>query len=379
MACTVLAGQQSDDKNKMIEIAICGDIEDSYLGIGVMAVKQLDSSRFAINFHMMEEWEAREALLQGELTAYIVVPEGFVDSVVRGENHSIRYYAANGQAGIGTMLMHELSMIISELITKSQSGIYGMQSICLDYGYHDIYWDATNTLNLKYIDLILDRPELFEVEILGVSNQLSTVGYYVCGFTVLFLLLFGINGCPIYVKKDMSLSVMLSSKGIPGWAQVLVEWFSYLALLVTNVFCIMTVLGVAAERLGLKIPEWRTLDLDRVLEFALSLLPIMFLLAAMAIFMYEITENILSGMLFQFMAVLVMGYLSGCFYPGSFLPGGIRVIGELLPSGVALQAATECISDRMSYKSIFGMTLYFVLFMGLTMVVRNHKILKKES
>ena len=139
---------------------------------------------------MLEEEEARKALLAGELTAYLVVPEGFVDSVGRGENYSIKYYAANGQAGIGTMLMHELAMIISELITKSQSGIYGMQSICKEYGYHDIYWTATNDINMQYINLLLNRPQLFEVEILGVSNHLSTVGYYICGFTVLFLMIF---------------------------------------------------------------------------------------------------------------------------------------------------------------------------------------------
>ena len=81
----VLSDKLSEDERKKVEVGICGDLSDSYLGIGVLAVQQLDSSRFAINFHTLEEAEAREMLLDGKLTAYLVIPDGFVDSVVSGE------------------------------------------------------------------------------------------------------------------------------------------------------------------------------------------------------------------------------------------------------------------------------------------------------
>lgn len=372
----LLAEMQSDEKQTKVEVGICGDIEDSYLGIGVVAVQQLDSSRFAINFHMLEEEEAREALEAGELTAYLVVPDGFVDSVVRGENYSIKYYAANGQAGIGTMLMHELAMIISELITKSQSGIYGMQSICREYGYDNIYWTATNEINMQYINLLLDRPQFFDVEILGVSNNLSTIAYYICGFTILFFMIFGINGCPIFIRKDMSLAKILVANGVKSVYQIVIEWIAYLVMMITIMLGIFVMLGVACENMDIAVPEWRSVDFERVFSFGMMLIPVMLMLTAMALFMHELADNIVSGMLLQFLAVLGMGYVSGCFYPRDFFPQGVQVLGKMLPSGVALQYASECMFEEINALTVVSVIVYIVIFIGLTWLLRYRKLVR---
>lgn len=372
----VLTQAASGEKQTMVEIGVCGDIQDSYLGIGIVALQQLDSSRFAIDFHMLEEAEAREALLAGELTAYLVVPEGFVDSVVRGENYSIKYYAANGQAGIGTMLMHELAMIISELITKSQSGIYGMQSICREYGYHDIYWEATNNINMQYINLLLDRPQLFEVEILGVSNNLSMVGYYICGFTVLFFMIFGINGCPIFVRRDMSFAKILTSNGVGAIYQVLVEWIAYLAMVLVCLISIFAMLGGACEFIDVSVPEWRSVDFERVFAFGVSLIPVMIMLTAMAMLLHELTDNIVSGMLLQFLMTLGMGYVSGCFYPSSFFPEGVQRLGNMLPSGVAIRYASGCMLDELDAGVVLFTILYTIIFLVAVWLLRRWKLVK---
>lgn len=372
----LLTEKQSDQKQTMVEIGVCGDIEDSYLGIGIVALQQLDASRFAINFHMLEEEEAREALMAGELTAYLVVPEGFVDSVVRGENYSIKYYAANGQAGIGTMLMHELATIISELITESQSGIYGMQSVCKEYGYNDIYWAATNEINLQYIDLLLDRPHFFEVEILGVSNNLSATGYYICGFTILFFMILGINGCPIFIRKDVSLAKILVSNGVHSIYQIIVEWIAYLAMTLGAMCGVFAILGMACERINIVVPEWRNVDFERVFSFGMALIPVILMLTAMALFMHELADNIVSGMLLQFLSVLVMGYVSGCFYPRDFFPQGIQLVGSVLPSGVALQYASECMCEEINPLTVLSVVVYIILFLGLTWALRHRKLMR---
>ncbi len=371
----MLAEMQSDEKQTMVEVGICGDIEDSYLGIGIVALQQLDSSRFAINFHMLEEEEAREALVAGELTAYLVVPDGFVDSVVRGENYSIKYYAANGQAGIGTMLMHELAMIISELIIKSQSGIYGMQSVCREYGYDNIYWAATNEINMQYINLLLDRPQFFDVEILGVSDNLSTTAYYICGFTILFFMIFGINGCPIFIRKDMSLAKILVANGVKSIYQVVIEWVAYLLMILGAMLGVFVILGVACENMNIRVAEWRSVDFERVFSFGLMLIPVMLMFTAMSLFMHELADNIVSGMLLQFLTVLAMGYVSGCFYPRDFFPQGIQVLGKLLPSGVALQYASECVYEEWNGLTLVSVIGYIIIFLGLTWLLRHRKLI----
>lgn len=370
----LLAEELSDDNRKKVEVGICGDLTDSYLGIGVVAVQQLDSSRFAINFHTLEEEKAREMLLKGELTSYLVIPEGFVDSVVSGENFSVRYYTSNSQMGLGTMLMNELANVISELITKSQSAIYGMQNLCEDYERYDIYWDATNELNLEYIDIILSRQLLFEVEILGVSNDLSLQGYYICGFAVLFFMMFGINGCPIFVRKDMSLARLMSANGVGSLFQVLVELLTYLILVSVCMLSVFAVLAGVCQFAEVQVPEWRNVDFATVFGFGVALIPAVFMLTAMAQLGHELSGNIVSGMLIQFLLTLSMGYVCGCFYPASFFPEGIQLLGKLLPAGVAMKYAAGCMLDEVNVLSVMGIFFYMALFVVLTWILRQRKL-----
>ncbi len=377
IAKSLVSDKLSEDTRQMVDIGICGDLEDSYLGIGIVALKHMDSSRFAVEFHMMEETEAREALLRGELTAYLEVPEGFVDSIVRGENYKVPFYTNSSQLGISTLLMNEMAGVISELVTKSQNAIYGMQRLCKEYEYQDVYWEATDDLNVKYIDVILSRQDLFEVQTLGISNSLSMQGYYVCGFLVLFLLIFGMNGCVIFVKKDMSLGRLLASNGVGAWKQVLIEFAAYLLLVLVNVLSMFLVLGFLSERMELSIPEWNRMDFSTIMYFGQSLLPAIGMLSALAFLGYELSGNIVTGMLLQFLTALSMGYVSGCFYPAAFFPESIQVLGRVLPSGVAMQHAALCMreeSDRMIVLAMFG---YSVVFIVMTCLLRKRRLEQK--
>ena len=74
-----------ESSNLKVPIAVVGQAEDSYLEMGLTALQSLDSSRFAIEVVEMKEEEARTALEQGEIAAYIVIPDGFVEAAKEGQ------------------------------------------------------------------------------------------------------------------------------------------------------------------------------------------------------------------------------------------------------------------------------------------------------
>lgn len=373
----LISDKLDDESRAKIELAICGDMEGSYLGVGVMALQHMDSSRFAVNFHTMEVAEAREALIKGDILAYLEIPDDFVDSVVNGENLNVKFYFSTSQVGIGTKMMSELADVISGFIIKSQNAIYGMQNLCDEYGYYDVYWDATDELNLKYIDIILSRQDFFDIEALGLSNSLSMPAYYVCGFLVLFLLVFGINGCAIFVRRDMSLGRMMSANGVGPGAQVLIEFLSYLVLVVINVLSVFCLLGGVCEFVEFTIPEWETIHFAKVLSFGISLFPAVIMLSAMAFLCYELSDNVVSGILLQFLVALSMSYISGCFYPASFFPEGIQMLGKILPSGVATGYASMCMRAETDVMMFGCMVGYTAAFMIIAVLLRKRKLEQK--
>lgn len=370
----IVSEKMSGEEQKTIEVAIVGDITDSYLGFGITALKQLDPSRFAIEIHDMNEKEARQKMMERELTTYFVVPDGFVDSVVNGANDTIDYYVRSGQAGLSSMLMVEFAEIVSDYIVISQSAIYGMQDFCREHELYDIFWEATDELNLQYINFILSRTDISEVELLGVSNQLSTQGYYICGLTILFVMIWGVNGCSFFVKCDRALERLLAATGQGAFGQVLCEYVAHLLFVSVNFLGIAVIIGILCEFVAVSTKEWSQIDFGQVMTFAVQLLPAIAMLASLAFLGYELVSNIISGMLLQFMGAFVLGYLCGCFYPSSFFPESVQQIGAVLPTGIAMQYASQCMRFEFHIGTVFLLICYWILFLLFTAAVRHKKL-----
>ena len=149
----------SERKTKL-RIALVGNVEESYLGFGITAIQKIDSSRYVIDLPTMTEEEAKKQLKQGKLTAYAVIPDGFIDSVNMGENKQIRYAANNESTAIGAIMIHELLDMISKAVTESQNAIYGTQHFLIENEMWDVYTEKVNELYLDLVAIILNRTDL---------------------------------------------------------------------------------------------------------------------------------------------------------------------------------------------------------------------------
>lgn len=370
----MLIADSSSEKKQKVQIGLVGDISGSYLGFGISALQHLDSSRFAIEFIEMEEEEARDRLNHGTLSAFVIVPEGFVEAAVRGENMPLTYVSTSGSLRLGSMIMNELVNTISSLLTESQNAIYGMQNYLVNNGMSDIYWQATDELYLRFLDFILGRTSVYELEIMCLSGNLSMIGYYLCGFTVLFLLLWGIAGSPLYIKKDHALPALLSSKGQNTLSQMAGEFVAYFVLMATSFLLVIVLVAVAMGLTGFTLPEWEREGIGILFGFYVKMLPVAAVICAMQLLLFELTSDMVSGILLQFLCALSLGYLSGCFYPISFFPESIQIVQPLLPTGVAVNYGGNLLMEESTAIDMVLLLGYLLLFLVLATAVRKRKI-----
>lgn len=370
----ILEKNASSDKKQLVQIGLTGDLEGSYLGIGIQTIQNLDSSRFAISFENMTEEEAREKLMQGKISAYVIIPEGFVESVSVGENLPVTYVTSTGAGGVGSMVMNELVDMISGLITESQNAIYGAQMYMTDEGMWEIFWEKTDALYLRIVNFILGRTQVYELEILGVANRLSIVGYYVCAVLVLFLLLWGIVCSPLFVKRSESLSRLLKARGQGAVSQVLGEYTAYVVLMQGTLLLVFVLLAAVMPAAGIGLAEWEGEGSSRLFVYMIQIIPITLMISAMQFLLYEIVHGMVGSIFAQFLVAISMGYLSGCFYPMSFFPESIRRISRFLPAGAAVEYAGKCmLSLRPGSESII-MGMYWIVFLMEAVLVRRYKI-----
>ena len=137
LSCLVyltLGSYANREEMQKIKVGMTGDIYDTYMGMGIYAIKNLDSSRFAVEFNEMTETQAKNALENHEISGYIDVPENFIKSVLRGKNIPAIYYIRKEAENFGSVIIGEITSTVSDLVVGTQKAIYSMQDIAADYG-----------------------------------------------------------------------------------------------------------------------------------------------------------------------------------------------------------------------------------------------------
>jgi len=356
------------------QIGIVGSLDETYLGFGIYAVQTLDSSRFMVDFIPMEEEEAQEAFRKGEIVAYVIVPPEFLDSIVYGKNDvPLIYVASEGQKNVGGYLMDELAQVVSRLVTSSQCSIYSMQEVAYELGKTSQLGEWTDDLNLQLINYVLGRTGLVELEELGLSKGLLVRTYYFCAILLLFCFLFGVGSAGFFLHRNDDLGKWMMMRGIGPTGQVLCEYLTYFLLMLLCVCIPLSVMNVVTKGFRfLNMKVW----LDELLW---TMVPIVLLASSMHYMIYEVVKNPVANLLLQFIGVLGMGYVSGYIYPASFFPAGIAKIGEVLPTGVALEYLSAGLPGGENAGSFWHLMLYSVAFLTISVLTRRWMIMRESK
>ena len=364
--------ENKKDKQKFA-IGVVGDTKESFLGSGISALENFDSSRFAIEFVELDEEKAKSSLQKGEISAYAVVPDDFVNSLVHGEIKKIKYYTTDDGVGISAVFEKEVTQVISNILVQSQKGVYGLADAMEDNGASYCTGEKMNELCAEYFELIINRTSMGKNEYIGIADEVSMQGYFLCSIITLFVFLFGISCVSMYAKRDISLNRILNAKGQSGQIQIICEYFTYFLLVYLVVF--VTSVCVAALG-GLKslIPELEYMGMSEILLFTIRIIPVVAMISAFHFLLFEITRDIVTGVLLQFVASVSLTYISGCFYPIYFFPEIVQRISTFLPAGLARSYLSEIIVQKPITISFVFILIYFVLFLGVTILVRNRRI-----
>lgn len=371
LALSMQTAEDASEKKKRVVIGLAGDTDSSYLSVGLLALRRLESTRYLFDFTLMSEQEAKKGLQDGRLTAYVVIPEGFEAAFDIGEKVEFLYATGNDTAAVSSVLMDELMDQIEETIGRTQQAINGIWNLMMRHPDGEDPDEVTDKMFLAYMDTILNWTAVYELTFCGWSDELSMKGYYFVGISVLFVLLWGITSSSLFVKKDYALPKLLKARGQSFAAQILAEYLVYLLLMLGNLFLMLLPLGTVLHVLKLEIPELGASPVWGVLLFLLKMLPAAALFAAMQFFLYELISDMVSGILLQFIVGVALGFLSGCIYPLSFFPQGIQRLAPLLPTGAAMQYGVGCMTGDVPFLQAAVMAAYLVLFLVSAAAVRT--------
>ena len=367
---------ESED-NKPFQIALTGDTQDQYIRWGAAALKNLDETRFSIDIVILEEEEAKKKLSKAEISAYIVIPPKFIENALHGDIKPLKYVTTAGSTGIISMFKNEITVLITDMLIDSEKGVYGINDALDNNGQAEISGKMMDKLNLEYVNLILHRSDLFDVEISGVSNGLTLVEYYLCAITLLLLLLMGIPYAALYIKTDFSINRLLISKGKSNLSQMFGEYIAHLISVFVLCAAIFTVCGVITSNIGESLGS-SLITPNTIFTLIYKALPVIIMVAAFNYIIFEFSSQVISGILLHFFSVLCLCYASGCFFPIYTFPSSIQRLSVFLPTGMAREYLENCITGNDSFVLLLGLLAYSILFFAGAVILRYQKTVRKQ-
>ena len=368
-AALISANRASDASRQLALVGVVGSDDNPYIRIGVNALETFDAARDELKFVFMSEDEALSSLRAGRISAFLYLPEDFVESIYANDTHPLRFVTPEGASGIDTLLTAELASAVARLMTETQNAQYGAQQYAMDYLPDVNPYAVDDALVDAYYGIVLSRDRLFSVKTVGLADTLSFGGYYLCGIAVAFFLLWGIVASPLCSRRSAELGLSLRAQGFGALRQTLGEFAAFYLLLLIGALA-AGALALTFLRAGsLDIPELRDASAASLAN-ALALLVLCF--GAMQFFLYELVPSALGGILLQFLNAAVQGYICGCFYPYTFFPAAVQRLGASLPAGTAMRFLSAAVRGAGGFlPALLGWTLAFFL---LSVAARAYRL-----
>lgn len=378
LSSVLLLGNKSEDNEFIkVNVGVVGNINQGFLSQGISIIQNIDSSGATIKFIPLEtEEEAMEKMKKDEISAYAVIPKGFITSVLNGTNKSMYFVARESTASLGTKIMCEVVYLVSDIVTESQRGIFAYEEYIISNGKDDNYEEDMLDVNLKYVNLAFGRSRIADNKQVTAANGISTAGYYFCAILTFLILLFGITFSPILLNKHKESERLLYSKGKPFLTLTLCEYLPYFIFAFFTLLLISGLSGYFVSNNNTISQYLNYMDFSQGIKLAFQMIPALFAITAMQYMLYKLVDNLIGGVLLQFAISISLGYISGCFYPYYFFPESVQKLSSILPSGAAFQLVQDSFMSFDSGRAAVILTAYGIVFLLFAVFIKKHKIVR---
>ena len=372
-AIGTLSGRNTaDDAKKRLRIGISGDAGETYLGFGINAVSKIDSSRYYVEFAQLDEKDAASELDAGRLSAYVVIPDGFVDAVSHGEIMTVKYVTSPSESGIAAMLREEILDAVTVMLRESQLGVYGAADVLRDTDPERSLGEVYDKVFVEYADYILSRGKICAVETADSAVSVSLPKYMICALALFSVCLVSMAASPLFAKDKTDISAFLMSKWHGAAPIVLSEALAY-TLLIAAVSAVTFGAAAAAftavpQKLGISLG----IEAAEIFSFAARLPLCIASFAFCQFLIYEVSDGISGGVAAQFFCAAAGAYFGGLIYPISFFPDAMQSLSHYIPTGAAREFLLHGTAGGM--RPVFVILIWGLSALCVSVLLRRRRI-----
>lgn len=292
---------------QQVNVALYMPEDSGYNQMGLSMVSNMKSFQDSLNIIQTDTYEEGYAMLVNkEAAAFIVIPEGFISSILNGNNNPIRILL-NGTKTFETYVVNDLLQNAAALLGTAQAAVYSVYDISVQYGLdHETniaFQNQIDTVNMTYV---LARESIFSEENFDLLHAFSLTEQLAASFLLLILFMTCFILTAFYKGNNDAYYIRQKISGI-GKGKLLIS--NCLAASI-DIYVVYIMIFAGLLIMGLH-PTFLSL---------LTILPVILIVSLFIGLISEFVSGPHMANLIIFLMVLLLLYLAGGILPLQLMP-----------------------------------------------------------
>lgn len=348
------------------DVSFSSEDSSSLTKLAVSTLSKTKSITSLFNVHEIHIDEVEDIAKSENSIVTVVVPAGFMNSLMTGDNYPIKLYFSS-TTSIYSLIITELSLAAQTTLQAAQSAVYTLYDYYDEKGNSSYAEAANEEINLILVKKAFSRDKMFTKEQVSSTGNYGVKVYYIAsGILTIILLL----GC-IFILRSKSIDdiilLKLNQSGIGCISQSVVR---ILSIFVTT-YILFSVICIAAYITGII----KSFDFN-IITALINGFGVCLCSSAIISFISAVMKSRFSSNLLLFISVITCEFISGAFLPSVFLPDSITSLDKYIPTGYMLNLTRLILSGDSPDKNFIIVMEFFMLFFILTIVFTYTRINK---
>ncbi len=318
----------------VMEVGVVLPEDEGLMKVAATYVSTMDSVESICNFQYVTESEARKMMETEEWQVVLILPATLYQDLNYMEHTTATIILPENESA-GVRIFGELLESGVNLLQIAESGVLSSDHVASGYDISMSRSKLLNFLAVKYAYQALDRMDTYDEYVISPMGTMNEVQFYYLAFFLLVLLMSGTHFSYLFHSREFALKKKLHAAGIHETLIAVTKIINmFLILFVSGclLYWIATLLSSKTSTYFLWFQNTAFIGIG-ILALALS---------CHFYFVYTLAKDGKQGTLLLLITNLLFLLSSGIIVPRAYLPQGVTIIGQFLPSygwGMLMQQA----------------------------------------
>lgn len=312
-------------------------------------------------FSLVQDDEAllRQRFENKELDGLVIIPEGYVDALVRFQNLPMEITIHNTDP-LKTMILYNAFKGYEQYIQGIEVAIDAFYQGFYPQVESSVFYEYNDALSFELLSMVLNRQEMYTVDRLVDLPSVISITYYFIAITVMFTLYIALFAAVSLVEesREDSFMRMLTTK-INLVHYIIAKGISYVLFIILIVFGWSGIFSLVSKK------AFFFNSVEICIFFMLFVILAVLFSMLLTLFFTNVQDVVLFSSVFIFFTAII----GGSIIPIHYMPKGLSNISKVTPNYLAIKQMLMIHTGHLQGVSwVYAMMSFAIVLIAIVLI-----------